>query len=1129
MAAAMEPSHASNRFFGREREREELRAGIKAAREARGRLFLVSGEAGIGKTRLADEISSEASTTGLFVVWGRCWEGGGAPAYWPFIQILRGCFKECDPEERRQLLGSEAAPQIALDLAELVPEFASTVPRPVPPTLRPEPTDAARARFKMFDSVATVLSNFARHRPLLIIVDDLHEADKSSLELLKFFAESLQKISAMVIGTYREEEVRASADLSRRIAELARASIHLPLGGLDRDEVAAMIESYAGVRPHPATVLSLFSLSAGNPLFVDSVVRVLIAENRLGEAFNPSLRIGENVRQVIKNRLDLLPDHQTLHHQTLHSAALLGSEFEVDLLSRVTGNEIHQLRDYLRDVAAAGIVVPIDAVRFRFAHGLIRESLSSELESSARAIIHERIVTTLEQLNQHDVRPRLAELAHHCAEAGLTGKAIDYSIRAGEAALAVCGYEDAIALFQTALDLMEHNGAELRPRGDLADRIADLMISTGTPETHSKAIDLQEWAARIFDELGDRQRAAEVHCKVGMAISFEWANAGTVMRAREHLRRAEPVLRDIPDSVTLAQFYRTLGSCSEDDVQIVESLNWFARSMDVANRVGDESEWSFSASRYGHTLCVAGRLTEGFALLERAYETGERVNHPLVPGLTLCFLAKIGIIFGLHREVQRRLLLELAKPQMVQNPGMSVVLHAWLFGSYLGTAELDEARNHANQAGSFAPLEILELIEGNWESAERRLHEKLAHSRRAGARYQEQDSLGWLADLSANKDDYQTAAEFYEMRLAIVSGQDLLNEFLTRTSLAKLLALQGRRSDEAHHHVHRCREILTPTEQWYRFDAEILVAEAVLAARNSLEEADSKFADALKIFRRYCCVWREIDLLVHWGSVLLVAGERKVADEKFDSAIEINRKCGAGERWIEWIDHMRTGSGLDMSHASHALPFESAKTESRRATFKREGAYWTLALGDRTIRLKDSRGLNYICHLLRHSGREFLVTDLVDAIRTKGRAIADAATPHGRRMPEIDTASDLGDSGPVLDAQAKAQYKRRRSELASELDEAERINDIGRAERIREEVDFLDEQLSAAIGLDGRDRRLASHSERARQTVTKRIKADLRRIREEHPPLGRLLEHCIRTGTICSYLPDPDHPVVWTF
>ncbi len=180
-------------------------------------------------------------------------------------------------------------------------------------------------------------------------------------------------------------------------------------------------------------------------------------------------------------------------------------------------------------------------------------------------------------------------------------------------------------------------------------------------------------------------------------------------------------------------------------------------------------------------------------------------------------------------------------------------------------------------------------------------------------------------------------------------------------------------------------------------------------------------------------------------------------------------------------------------------------------SFRHEGDYWTIAHDGTELRLKDSRGLQYLVQLLRHAGQEFLALDLI---------ATGFPTRCGR--PSLDT-------GPLLDAQAKAAYKQRLDELRDKLHEAEAHNDLGRAAHAREEIDFISEQLAAAVGLNGKDRPGPSPAERARQTVTKGIKSVIVKVRAGNPGLGRYLAATVTTGCFCAYRPDADQPVTWSF
>src|SRR6266496_2218730 len=253
------------------------------------------------------------------------------------------------------------------------------------------------------------------------------------------------------------------------------------------------------------------------------------------------------------------------------------------------------------------------------------------------------------------------------------------------------------------------------------------------------------------------------------------------------------------------------------------------------------------------------------------------------------------------------------------------------------------------------------------------------------------------------------------------------------------------------------------------------------------------------------------------------AGDRSRADGLLDRALATARFLGMAAL-VEGVQALRAveaGGSVPVGPAT-----EAADAAASRNVFRREGEYWTVAYDGSVVRVKDAKGLRHLARLLAHPGREFHAVDLEAA---EGQAARPAPVGSRERAAgaELAVRPDLGDAGELLDATAKAAYKARLDELQTELDEADSFNDPVRVANTRQEMDFLVGELARAVGLGGRDRRAASHAERARLNASRAIGVAMANLARANPSLGRHLAATVRTGRYCSYTPDPRAPIAW--
>jgi DNA-binding SARP family transcriptional activator len=695
--AAAEPAVETpgGAFVGRERELAELVGGLDDVFAGRGRLFLLAGEPGIGKSRLAEELVGQARGRGALVLVGRCWEAGGAPAYWPWVQSLRAYVRGAEPDALRAQLGAGAA-----DLAQFLPELRERFPD------LPELSslEAEAARFRLFDATAEFLRRASESRPIVLVLDDLHAADAPSLLLLRFVARELGSTRMLLLGAYRDVDPLLGHPLTEMLVEVAREPVtrHLPLGGLSEGEVAEYVELTAPEIASRGLLAALDEETEGNPLFVGEIVRLLSAEGVRPESTDElRLAIPRSVRDVIARRLTHLSEER---NQVLVLASVLGREFELATLARVAGVPEDGLLDVLDEAVAARVVsdVPGAPDRLRFAHVLIRDTLYEELATNRRLRLHREVGEALEALHGSNPKPHLAELAHHYLLAGATAaqKAIRYAAAAGDRAASQLGYEEAARHYRSAFRVLETTGARDEQRAcDLLLSLADVLSRAGNSTQAKEAYRRAAAIAEQEDFTDKLARAA-----LGYGGRFAWARAGSDPSLVPLLERALAAVGK-EDSAARVRLLARLAAAIRDDPSRDRRVALAEEAVEIAKRSGDPLTLAYALE--GYWLAVEGPDPggEGIGVGDQLISLGEQVDD------------KERVFSG--RDFRLGALWKL-----VDRTGINVELDS--------LARLaDELRQPAQRWYVGTVRTMLALMEGRFEEAEQLISETLAVGQRA--------------------------------------------------------------------------------------------------------------------------------------------------------------------------------------------------------------------------------------------------------------------------------------------------------------------------------------------------------------------------------------------------------------
>jgi len=714
-------------FIGRHAEREQIVDALKRTTAGEGReVVLVRGEPGIGKTTLVATAAQTAFDEGACVLLGRCDEDLGSP-YRPLAEAL-GHYVAHGPEALLRTHLEHHGGELARMVPALGRRFAN-----LPPA---QSSDSDAERYLLFGAVAGLLAQISVIQPLVLVLDDLQWADRASLQLLRHVVSSVEPMRLLVVGTYRDSELSSSHPLVETLAALRRETgvSRIDLKGLDDTDVVAFVEAAAGHDLDADGVglaHAVFRETDGNPFFVGEVLRHLSETGAIFRADDgrwttrgdlDDLSLPDSVREVIGVRLSRLGD--TARH-VLSLAAVIGRDFDLDLLASVTDRSEDELLDIMDAATAAALVREVSEVagRYGFSHALIQHTLYGDLGATRRARAHQSVAEALESICGDRPGSRVGELAHHWFSATKPvdlAKALDYSRQAAEAALEALAPDEALGYYNQALslhrqfpvpdpllgvDLLIGLGVAQRQTGVAAYR--DTLLEAARQARHLGATDQLVGAVLansrgFFSVVGgiDRERIATLEfaleavgsepsdhrARLLALLAQELVNTGNLARRVSLSDQAVAMARNLDHPATLLDVLNLRSNAVLAPGTLQERLDATAEALALADRVGDPVARYFAAIFRAFACIDAGERDEWDRAIALAIQLADEVGQPILQWIATWMDALRCWLDGDLEETERHTMdafsigFDSGQPDATVVPGVLLLTLRWAQG-----------------------------------------------------------------------------------------------------------------------------------------------------------------------------------------------------------------------------------------------------------------------------------------------------------------------------------------------------------------------------------------------------------------------------------------------------------------
>jgi hypothetical protein len=1061
-------------FVGREDALAAANAGLAEIRSGRGRVLLIAGEAGIGKTTLAQEVHRRAESAGMAARWGACFEGSELLPFGVWIDCLRH-----PPDD-----DSCAAAAAQLDGDDLGVATGAV-----------DAATAQRQRLRLFREVVQALRSASARQPQALVLDDLHWADAASLELLRAVSAAVPALPVLVVATYRHDEL----DPPQALAALGGHAERIMLDGFSQDDVATLLADTLEREPSADEVRRVHHQTGGNPLFVTQLARLSLTA--------PAAGIPTALRDVLARRLARVSSSCA---RVLGVAAVIGSDFDQQTLVAVLDESPDAVAAALEEAVVARLVVRLDQPqRWRFVHNLVRTARYEDLGPQSRQHWHRRVTEVLAA----DEAASPGVLAQHAALAGFDREDVRpscYEADAAQESLRRMAWTEAAMLAERALQ-----SAPQGPRGDAIKAEAWLTLGNAQLRTGDDRAAAEAFSAAA--EVGRRRAQPELIARAALGFGAGLAGFEVTLHDRRQVDLLEEAAAQLAEDadlrpLVLARLSVALAFLGSETRRLALADEAIA----LARQRGDDR--ALAAALGARCDAVSGpdhigeRLVAANEIIALAHKVGDIPLELLGRRLrAVALLEQRDLIsFDAEIDIYARAAERLGDPFYGWYPDMWRAMRAHADG------QLDEAERLAERAASVgasagsrnAPLLrsvlmlFMSLDRGDEVSATRHWREVIAWNPEVFGDYSAPVTALIHGRFGRTDRAHAALDRFGAERIdAIPKNQ----EWLSTVGEAVLAAARIGRQDIARH----AYGMLIPYEGVGLFEG--------------IAAMDYGVVDRLLALAAGCCGDGEAALRhaeralagVADAGALVVAHTRADCARALFAAGDETARTYAAELARRAVEEYE-GLGLDglADELRAAIPADGDATLSGVApvgsappSLVHDGDTWAFTFDDATVRVKHAKGIADLAVLLSQPGREVHVRALEGLEGTGSVAVQS--------------------SQPRLDDEAVARYRQRLRDLEDELDEAERYADAGRASRLAAERDALVDELTKAFGLGGRRRAAgADPDERLRKAVSARVKASIDRLETLHTALGRHLRSSVRTGYWCCY--EPERPTTWT-